>query len=182
MITVNRFQVSSDMKTLTIQLTAATGKRINSFTIQSESTYLDSSITLTSKLLQTSEVENIVLTPQDLNIDSFNGIYFATFGTNEVGITLITVAACNFTQFFYAINDSLVKVDGDCISCNDHLQNVLIMDLYLEGLKNALIVEKYTNAIINFYALKKLCSGRIDACLTGCTSGYGVLDGAFVLS
>jgi len=182
MITVNTFQVSGDMKTLTIKVTAAAGKRINSFTMQTDETYLDTEVDLTSKLLQIDEIEDIVLVPADLNLNSFNGIYFGTFGTNEVGVSEVTVAACNFTQFFYALNDSLTKINGDCLSCDDGLQNALIMDLYLEGLKNALIVGKYTNAIVNFYALKKLCSGSIDACLTGCTSGYGILDGAFVLA
>lgn len=182
MITVNRFQVSADMKTLSIQVTAATGKRINSFKISTDETYLDSEINLTAKLAQTTEVETITLVPADLDIDSFNGIYFATFGTNEIDITPVIVAACNFSQFFYAINDSLTKVDGDDLDHDDSLQDVLVMDLYLEGLKNALIVLKYTNAIINFYALKKLCKGSIDACTTGCTSGYGIFDGAFVLA
>ena len=182
MITVNTFQVSADMKTLTIRVTAAAGKRINSFKIQTDETYLDSKVDLTSKLLQIGEVEDIVLSPVDLKLDSFNGIYFGTFGTNEVGVEDVTVAACNFTQFFYAVNDSLTKINGDCLSCDDSLQNALVIDLYLEGLKNALIVGKYTNAVVNFYALRKLCSGSIDACLTGCTSGYGILDGAFVLA
>ena len=181
MITVNTFQVSADMKTLTIRATAAAGKRINSFTMQTDETYLDTSVNLSSKLLQIDEVEDIILNPTDLNINSFNGIYFATFGTDEVGVTPVKVAACNFTQFFYAVNDSLTKINGDCLSCDDSLQNALVIDLYLEGLKSALIVGKYTNAVVNFYALRKLCSGSIDACLTGCTSGYGILDGAFVL-
>ena len=142
---------------------------------------LRSIVDLTSKLLQIDEVEDIVLSPVDLDLDSFNGIYFGTFGTNEVGVEDVTVAACNFTQFFYAVNDSLTKINGDCLSCDDSLQNALVIDLYLEGLKNALIVEKYTNAVVNFYALRKLCSGKIDACLSGCTSGYGILNGAFVL-
>jgi hypothetical protein len=181
MITINRFQVSADMKTLIIQVTAASGFRINSLKLSTDETYLDAEVDLTSKLLQIDETEDIVLIPSDLGLNAFNGIYFATFATDEIGVTPVIVAACNFSQFFYAINDSLTKIDADCITCNDHLQNALIMDLYLEGLKSALIVSKYTNAIINFYALKKLCSGSIDACLTGCTSGYGVLDGAFVL-
>jgi hypothetical protein len=169
------------MKTLIIQVTAAAGKRINSFKMSTNETYLDAEVNLTSKLLQIDETEDIILIPSDLGLNAFNGIYFATFGTNEIGVTPVIVAACNFSQFFYAINDSLTKIDSDCIACNNHLQNALMMDLYLEGLKSALIVSKYTNAVTNFYALKKLCSGSVDSCLTGCTSGYGILDGAFVL-
>jgi hypothetical protein len=182
MITVNKFQVSADMKTLLVKVTAATGKIIDSFTIQNEATYLDSTIDLTSKLLQTSEVEEITLYPEDLSLDAFNGIYFATFGTDEVGVDPVTVAACNFTQFFYSVNDFLTKINGDCLNCDDNLQNALVVDLYLEGLKNALMVGKYTNAVVNFYSLKRLCSGNIDSCTTGCTSGYGILDGEFVLA
>lgn len=182
MITINKFQVSSDMKTLMIKVTAASTKRITSLKIQTDKTYLDTSVDLTAKLSTVSEVSDIVLVPSDLTLTSFDGIYFATFETNEAGVTPVIVAACNFSQFFYAINDSLTNVDGNCLSCNDKIQNVLLMDLYLEGLKNALIVNKYTNAITNFYALRKLCSGSVDSCLTGCTSGYGVLDGSFVLA
>jgi len=182
MITINKFQVSADMKTLMIKVTAAPTKRIISFTIQTDETYLDTSVDLVAKLSAVSEVNEFTLVPTDLGISSFDGIYFGTFGTEEVGVANVTVAACNFSQFFYAINDSLTSIDGSCLSCNDKIQNVLLMDLYLEGLKNALIVNKYTNAITNFYALRRLCAGSIDSCLTGCTSGYGMLDGSFVLA
>ena len=182
MITVNKFQVSADMKTLLIKVTAASTKRITSFKMQSDKTYLDTSVNLTTKLSLISEVNEITLIPSDLAITSFDGIYFGTFETDEIGITPVTVAACNFTQFFYAVNDSLTKINGDCLSCDDGLQNALLIDLYLEGLKNALIITKYTNAIINLYAIRKLCSGRIDSCISGCTPGYGILDGSFVLA
>jgi hypothetical protein len=182
MITVNRFQVSGDMKSLFIKVSAIVGRRIDSFTIHTESTYGDIGIDFTDKLLQIGETETITLVPLDLDLDTFSGVYFATFETTEIGVEPLTVAACNVTQFYYNINDLISKVDGECPSCNDNLQNALILDLYLEGLKNALVTSKYTNAIINYFALKRLSFGNIDECTTGCTSGYGVLDGAFILA
>lgn len=184
MIVVNRFQVSSDMQQLFVEVTASDGNKIDSFKISTEKTYNDSKQDLSDKLVRTSEKEIITLTPLDLGLTTFNGIYIAEFESDisgEEGIESADAAACNYTQFFYCINDRLTKVNGDCISCDDNMQNVLLIDLYLEALKMALMTKKYNNAIINYYSLNRLCCGSVDGCVSGCTSGYGILDGSFTL-
>lgn len=180
---VNRFQISSDMTELYVDLTADQGLIINTFKISTEETYNDSQIDLSSKLAQVDENESIVLVPTDLGITSFSGIYIAEF-TSIVDVDttqIVTAAACNTSQFYYCVNEKLTSVNGDCINCDENMQNVLLIDLYLEGLKTALILERYTDAIVNYYSLNRLCSGSVDACVSGCTSGYGILDGAFAL-
>ena len=184
MITINRFQLSADMTQLFVDVSASAGKIINKFTIATEQTYDDSVLDLTSKLSQLSENESITLVPSDLNLSSFNGIYIGEF-TSEItpeNNEVKTASACNITQFFYCLNDKLTSVNSDCLGCDENLNNAMIIDLYLEALKMALITEKYRNAIINFYSLNRLCCGNVDACLSGCTSGYGILDDNFILA
>lgn len=171
------------MDSIALELKANTGYRIDSLTISTEQTYEDSEVILTSKLIKTSETEILTIIPIDIGIDfeKFNAVYFITVGTNEVNVPKVTMGVCNVSQFFFAVNRALTKIDNDCLSCDGNLKQALTIDLYLEALKHSLILKRNTDAITNFFALRRLCEGSIDDCKTGCSSGYGILNGDFII-
>ncbi len=183
MVTINKLQVAPDMKSIIIQVTAAAGFRIDYLDIADEVTSGDTVIDLSDKLLMTSEYEDILLLPIDLSesASSFNGIYFITIGTTEPGVENVTYSICNISQFFFCVNKSLSMVDEDCLSCDESLKNALTIDLYLEALKHSMVLKRDSDSVKNFFALKRLCDGSVDDCATGCSSGYGVLNGDFIL-
>jgi len=110
----------------------------------------------------------------------FDGIYFLELQGTGITGTLKSVTA-NISQYFYCINDLLAVANTDCVDCNNGLKNVLTADLFLEGLKAALYLGRYTEAINHFYSLNKLCINRCDSC-SSVSGTFGQLNGDFIIA
>ena len=191
MITVNKFQISADRKQIDVDVSAAATFTITGAKAWTEATYgvAASAVNITAKLTGTGPNYTFSLLPADLSVSSFDGIYFVEFTTNEpvtiaVPIQTVVAVACSFTQFFYCINDMLCNINLDCQDCNYSLNNVLMADLFLEGLKNALMIGRFTDAVNNLASLRKLCKINCDTCCGPNTTsyGFGVLNGNFILT
>ena len=191
MITVNKFQISADRKQIDVEVSSAIGETITGATLWTDETYgiTLSGIDLTTKLTGIGPDYSFSILPEDVSITSFDGIYFMEFTTSEAPtvdnpIMTVIVAASSFIQFFYCINNMLCNIQRDCIDCDYNLQNILLADLFLEGMKNALMIGRFTDAVNFLNSLRKICNTNCDTCCGPNTTayGFGVLNNNFILS
>jgi len=155
MITVNQFKISNDRKTISLQTTVAVGQVLNRLVLWTEDTYKSSSLLkdLTSKISGADETEAITITALDAGVDSFDGLYIIELGSDDVTDVPGIVATISLTRFYGIMAQLLANVNLSCLNCNDNFQNSLLLDLYLQGIINALTLGRFRDAI-NF--LKKI--------------------------
>lgn len=181
MITITKFQVSIDRKTITLEIAKEVGDAVTSFTIADQEDYLNNlSVDLVSRIVELNADNTVIITALEMGVSILDGIYFLELeGTGITGI-LKSVTA-NISQYFYCINDLLAVANTDCVDCNNGLRNVITADLFLEGMKAALYLGRYTEAINHFYQLNKLCINRCDSC-SSVSGTFGVLNGDFIIA
>lgn len=191
MITVNKFQISADRKQIDVEVSSAIGETITGATLWTDETYgvALSGIDLSVKLTGTGPDYTFSILPDDAALTSFDGIYFMEFTTSETPtvdnpVMTVIVAASSFVQFFYCINNMLCNIERDCVDCDYNLQNILLADLFLEGMKNALMIGRFTDAVNFLNSLRKICNTLCDTCCGPNTTayGFGVLNNNFILA
>ena len=133
MITVNQFKISNDRKTISLQTTVAVGQVLNRLVLWT--------------------TEAITITALDAGVDSFDGLYIIELGSDDVADVPGIVATISLTRFYGIMAQLLANVNLSCLNCNDNFQNSLLLDLYLQGIINALTLGRFRDAI-NF--LKKI--------------------------
>ena len=146
-IYVTRFSISNDMLTLNLDVTVGSTERVTSIKLTNEKTYRNSFYAkdLSNKLEGTSNQESIVVSSDEIDISYFDGIYFMEIETSENEASM--VAAANLTQY-YVIQAKLVSnIDLSCLSCNTNFQNALLFDLYLEAMRQSLLLGRFRDAI-----------------------------------
>lgn len=181
MVAITKFQVSIDRKTIVLEITKGGGDAITSFTIADQEDYLkDLSTDLSLKIAALNANNTVIINALDLGVSILDGIYFLELEGTGITGTLKSVTA-NISQYFYCINDLLAVANTDCVDCNNGLRNVITADLFLEGMKSALYLGRYTEAINHFYSLNKLCINRCDAC-SSVSGTFGVLNGDFIIA
>jgi len=193
MITVNKFQISADRKQIDVEVSASLGETIIQAILWTDETYGVelSGIDLSAKLTGIGPDYSFSILPEDVAITSFDGIYFMKFTESEPEVVVlcnpvisVVVAASSFIQFFYCINNMLCNIERDCVDCDYNLQNILLADLFLEGMKNALMIGRFTDAVNFLNSLRKICNTTCDTCCGPNTTayGFGVLNNNFILS
>lgn len=148
-INVTKFLVANDLATIDFEATCDVGQTIDNIYLWDESTYKDpaSKIDLTSLLASATNSEDIVITAANAGVSSLSGIYFLEIRTSNS--EAIVVATVNLTQYYNVQAKLIANVDLSCLNCNTNFQNALLLDLYLEATKNALILGRFQDAIEN---------------------------------
>ena len=181
MVAITTFQVSIDRKTITLTITKAGGDAITLFNISDQDDYLNNTpMDLSPRIAELNANNTVVITALELGVSILDGIYFLDLEGTGITGTLSAVTA-NISQYFYCINDLLAVANTDCVDCNNGLKNVITADLFLEGMKAALYLGRYTEAINHFTQLNKLCINRCDAC-SSVSGTFGVLNGDFIIA
>lgn len=185
MINVTKFLVSNDLKSIELDLSITPGQIVTELLLWDDLTYKDptKSIDLTALLDGTTENESIVITASDAGLTSFDGIYIAQIQTSEPEAFIIATA--NFTQYYIVQAKLVANIDLSCLNCNQNFQNALLFDMYLEAMKNSLLLGRFRDAIDNLGKLKIVsedsdCSGCNDIEPLVSTAGnivsVGVID------
>ena len=146
-IAVKKFSVSNDMLSISIDIEVGAGQVVNEFLLWDQDSYKDpaKAINLTAQLSGSGNTETLTITAAQAGLTIFNGIYLAQFTSDMPETVLVATAA--LTQY-YNIEAALVaNVDLSCLNCNTNFNNALLLDLYITGLKNALIVGRFQDAI-----------------------------------
>ncbi len=181
MITITTYQVSIDRQEITLEISKNSGSTVGSIHIADQDQYMTNTFTdLADRLSELNADGSITITTNELGLSIFDGIYFLEI-TDTLDSSKLNAVTTSLSQYFYCINDLLAMANTDCIECNDGLKNVLTADLFLEGLKAALYLARYTEAINHFNQLNKICIIRCDSC-SAVNATFGTLNGEFVIA
>lgn len=186
MITITKLSISNDLKTMSLDITVASGKLVTSLKLWTSSTFKDAAqeVDLTSKLAGTTNTESLTLTTSDIGGTNLSDLYFLEIGSNDVGDTNAVVAVINLRQFYGVVVALLFTVLPSCLNCNTNLQNALLLDLYMEAITRGLQVGRFQDAItffnkINIVTNKVDCKDCFNQVVTDPGDGWvsiGVLD------
>lgn len=151
-ITVNKFAVSNDRTTIELQITVGAGQTVTGLKLYTDRTYKNVSLAkdLSSKLSGASNVETLTLNPNDTG-DSFqDGIYFVDITSSDSSDPIGAAATVSLTRYYGVTAKLLANVSLSCINCNENFQNAALLDLYVQGMSNALRLGRFRDAIL-FY-------------------------------
>lgn len=170
MITINNLQIQNNSSELLLNVQTEIGSLITSVMLWNESTFKDytQAINLTYKLTQSSNQESFIVTNTELNINSFDGIWFVEILDNyipenncdeftdpAIGITynLLTYYKCLLNKFYESQKNP-------CKDCKNSLVDdfVLSTGLMIDIIEKSIDAGFYFEAIDVLNKLKKICS------------------------
>jgi len=171
-IKINNFEIVNNGEQIAIDVETGLTYEITSILLWQMDDFKDYSKAknLTYKLQNINNKEVILVTAAELNISSFNDIYFIEIESDEptdeecsscqtpaLGITynLLPYYQCILNYFFEG-NDK----NNECKSCNsvNAKPEVITISLLIQMVENALEVGYYLQAVDMVNKLKKLCS------------------------
>lgn len=170
MIVINNLEIQNNSTELLLDVQTEIGSTITSVILWNQDTFKDytQGINLTSKLVQTSNLESFVVTTTELNIQSFDGIWFVEilddyipinncdeFTDPAIGITynLLPYYKCLLETFY----DSQKNVCNNCLDIvidNKVLTTSLLLDIIEKSIESGF----YFEGIENYKKLVKICS------------------------
>lgn len=159
MITVNTFQISTDRKSIALQVTVDSGQVVTSLKLWTDSTYKIESqaVNLSSLISGSSNVETITIDASAVSgVSTFDGIYFLEIESDDTGDIPGLVATFSATRLYGVIAQLMANVDLSCLNCNENFQNASLLDLYVESVINSIRLGRFRDAIeffkkINIY-------------------------------
>lgn len=166
-IIINNFEILNNGKELNINVQTDTDYIIESILLWDINTFKDYSLSynLSNYLEQTNNIENITISASDLNIDSFNDIWFVEIESNYVDLncSLSELPALgityNLTPYYECLLNYLIDSNINIKECNNNsFENITItVNLLINSIEKALEVGFYQQAIEMMNQLKKIC-------------------------
>jgi hypothetical protein len=169
MITINTLHISTDRKTLTINITTDNNSVFQTVNLWTEDTYKDSikALDFSSKLDGNTNTENFTITSTEVGVDVFDGLYFIEFGDNANLLQISAVAElttykkCLLDTTLTLLSSNLDILKGE--GCNNSDFNKLIyVHTILNSLQSSIISGYYGEAIDLINTLKKFCKSCPD--------------------
>lgn len=187
MITINTLTISSDKKSLTVQLTTDVGETITSVNLWTEDTFKDSTKAkdLSSKLTGSTNTESFVILASDLGLTVFDGLYFIEF-TNSNNILEIGAVAELSTYKKCLLDNTLEILSSGEDICkkgqnNPKLNKLIYIHVILNALQSAIISGYYGEAIDSIKVLKKFCSSCQNCVTLNSILTIGTLNNNIIL-
>ena len=151
-ITVNRFAVSNDRLTINLDITVGTGETVTALRLYTDRTYktLALSQDISSILAGTSNVETLVINPNQTRDAKQDGIYFVEITSSDASDSIGIAATVSLTRFYGVTAQLLANINLSCMNCNENFQNASLLDLYVQGMSNGLRLGRFRDAIL-FY-------------------------------
>ena len=149
MITVNKFEVSADRLSASLKVTVGSGELVTSILLWTDATYKVQSqaIDLSSLIVGTGIIEEITISASAAGVTSFDGIYFAQINNDNNSDAPGMVATLSLTRYYAVLAALLANVDLSCLNCNDNFQNALLLDMYVEAMKNSIKIGRFRDSI-----------------------------------
>lgn len=147
-ITIQTYSVSNDLSSISLDFKmSGQNDTVNNVLMWTEKTYKDpnNSIDLTAFMSGLTNEESVVINASELELSSFDGIYFIEITSAEGDA--VAAGAADFTQYYKAAATLLSRLDMSCLACNSDFQNALLLDLYLQATINSLLLGRYQDAI-----------------------------------
>tara|TARA_R110000868_G_scaffold7826_4_gene41228 strand:+ start:2768 stop:3343 length:576 start_codon:yes stop_codon:yes gene_type:complete len=149
MITVTKFEVSSDRLSMNLNVSVGVGETVTSITLWTDSTYKSNtaSIDLSSLISGATNEEDITITASQMQETPLDGIYFCEIESSDVADVPGIVATLSLTRFYTVIAQLTANVDLSCLNCNPNFQNALLLDLYVQAMVNSIRLGRFQDAI-----------------------------------
>jgi hypothetical protein len=186
MITITNFAISNDLLEMNIGIEVDGGETVTSLVLWNQDTFKDDTqkIDLSSKIVGSGNTESIDIVPTDISESKFDGMYFIEIVSSDSADNAAVVAAISLRQYYHVVTALLYTVNTHCLNCNGNLQNALVLDMYLEGIKTALQVGRFRDAItflskINIITHTQDCDGCTQTTVNNTGDGWisvGVID------
>lgn len=171
MIYINNLSINNSLTQLSVDVETNTGSNITSILLWNENTFKDYSkaIDLSFKLEEINNKEIFIVTATEINISDFSGIYFLEFTSNyeEEGCTNCQNTVIGITANLNNIKKYLLNSVLELNDCEDCLKekdfdNIIAMDLTMNGISIALSVGFYEEAVFLYKKLKRLIGPKLD--------------------
>lgn len=169
MIYINNLSISNDRTQLNINVETNIGSNITSIVLWNQDTFKDYSqlIDISSFLQNINNKEIIIINNTDINITSFDGIWFLEITSNyeEVGCStcqnsIIGITA-NLNNIKTYILDKILNLEI-CKKCNNNYDEIININLIKEGICTALSLGYYEEAIYLYKKLIKIIGSKIQ--------------------
>lgn len=163
MITINNFNIQNNGTELIIDLETAVSSTITSVLLWDLNSFKDytKAINLDYKLIQSSNIEQFVVTNTELEITSFDDIWFIEVLTDEVDAESALGITYNLQPYYTCLLSRFIESTKKiCINCNESVVDdiTLAISLNIDVLEKAIEEGYYTQAISIISTLKKLCN------------------------
>ena len=163
-ITINDFSIIDNGDTMSINVETAVNETITSILLWQMNDFKDyaSAINLNYKLEQTSNIESFIVTAAELNLTTFEDIYFIEIESTSDGEDSVVFVSTigityNLLQYYACMLNYLVDSEvTDCDTCNNLTNKNLVVtiSLLIDSVINAIKLGYYTHAVANINKLK----------------------------
>jgi len=172
MIYINNLSITNDFNSLSVNVTTNVGSNITKVLLWNDNTFKDYSqaIDLTFKLEQVNNNEIFIVSPSDINISSFTGIWFLEFtsdyeeeGCSTCSNSVIGIAS-NLNNIKSIILNEILELNN-CHNCGDiskDYDNVINLHLINKGICTALQLGYYEEAIYLYKKIRKILSSELE--------------------
>jgi len=174
MITVNEVNLSNNGDTLYINVSTGVGYNITSIKLWNQDNFknYETAKDLSYKLEQVNNNEIINYTATEVGYSNFSGIYFLEIETNQPSedecsdcSNSLNIVLTNLAQYYKCMTELILKSEvcnNNLFSrevCDDNKINEAIsVNLFIDAVNQCLELGQFSEAIILFNNLKKLCS------------------------
>lgn len=165
-ITIKKFKISNDRKSIDVDIEVGAGFTISSLTLWNESNYKDPSnnVDLSFKIDGSTNTETFVISNNEAGVSEFNGIYFLEVESNDPSDNPAIVATLSLTRYYGVIAGLLCNINLSCLNCNDNFQNALLLDMYVEAMKNAIELGRFQDAILFLNRINIFTESQCSEC------------------
>lgn len=183
MIILNNFEIINDGTQLVIDVETIVGETITSVLLWNIDNFKDyeEAYDVSSKLLQINNKEVIIISTEDIGVNSFEDIWFCeiqsseedlddcdTCGSPALGITY------NLQPYYSCLLESLLNMNiNNCIGCESKVDSLPVtLNLIIDSVEKSIEIGYYFQAIDGINKLKKLCNsiGCNNCKPTNCTN------------
>lgn len=179
MITVNNFQITNNGQNLVINVETDQFIIIESILLWNNDSFKDytKAINLNYKLQNIDNTESFIVTASELEINSFDDMWFIEIKTNyqlegdpENPVETALAITYNLSPYYKCMLNEYLnhqKTKSACIGCGDEISNmVLTISLITDVIEKSIQEGYYSQAISELNKVKKLCS------ITKCNNCY----------
>ena len=151
-ITISRFAVSNNRLSMALDIEVGSGQTVTDIKLWTDRTYKNfgDAVSCNALISGTSNTENIVISGNETGDQYQDGIYFVQITSSDSSEVPGMVATLSLTRYYGVTAQLLANVNLSCINCNENFQNATLLDLYVQGMSNALKLGRFRDAIL-FY-------------------------------
>lgn len=174
-ITLNNFRIINEGSQLEINVETNAGYLIDTLLFWKMNDFKNPllSINLSSYLLKTSNIENLVISAESIGLQRFEDLSFieitSTFpNVDDCGNLLSPAIGITYdlSQYYGCLLKYLLEIPLDCETCDNAKtsQMIITINMLIDTTIKSVDIGYYTEAIDMVNILKKLCS--LDTCTT----------------